>query len=223
MNATRAKQTFSVEKAHNTQLKLAGKIVFKDKLPKKIRLIAGVDIAYSEDKSIGAVAVLDYDSLEIIETQTTISKTLFPYIPTLLSFREIPPAVSSIRELRSSPDVFLADGQGYAHPYHCGFASHLGLVTNKPTVGVAKSRLYGEVEKAQNEDLLFLKHNDEIIGAAIKTKRESKPIYVSVGHMVSLEKAIKIVRHCTHGSRIPKPILEAHRIATEEKQRFNNS
>jgi deoxyribonuclease V len=223
MNATRAKQTFSVEKAYNTQLKLAGKIVFKDKLPKKVRLIAGVDIAYSEDKSIGAVAVLDYGSLELIETQTTISKTLFPYIPTLLSFREIPPAVSSIRKLRSSPDVFLADGQGYAHPYHCGFASHLGLVTNKPTIGVAKSRLYGEVEKAQNEDLLFLKHNDEIIGAAIKTKRESKPIYVSVGHMVSLEKAIEIVRHCTRNSRIPKPILEAHRIATEEKQRFNNS
>jgi deoxyribonuclease V len=166
---------------------------------------------------------LNYDSLELIETQTTISKTLFPYIPTLLSFREIPPAVSSIRKLRSSPDVLLVDGQGYAHPYHCGFASHLGLVVNKPTVGVAKSRLFGDVEKTQFKDFSVLKHGDEIVGAAIVTKHGSKPVYVSAGHMVSLEKAIEIVRHCTSNCRIPKPILEAHRIATEEKQRFNSN
>ena len=127
MSVLRTKQTFSIEKAHNTQLKLVRKIVFKDKMPKKIRLIAGVDVAYYKDKSIGAVAVLDYDSLELIESQTAISKTLFPYIPTLLSFREVPPAVNSVRKLRSSPDVLLVDGQGYAHPYHCGFAAICGL------------------------------------------------------------------------------------------------
>lgn len=223
MGTPRTRQAFSVEKAHNTQLKLARKIVFKDKIPKKIHLIAGVDVAYYKDRSIGATAVLDYDSLELIESQTAISKTLFPYIPTLLSFREIPPAVNSMRKLRSSPDVLLVDGQGYAHPYHCGFASHLGLAINKPTVGVAKSRLYGEVERTQYKDFSVLKHGHEVIGAVIMTKRGSRPIYVSVGHMVSLEKAIEIVRHCISGSCVPKPILEAHRIATEEKQKLNNS
>ncbi len=223
MSVLRTKQTFSVEKAHNTQLKLARKIVFKDKMPKKIRLIAGVDVAYYKDKSIGAVAVLDYDSLELIESQTAISKTLFPYIPTLLSFREVPPAVNSVRKLRSSPDVLLVDGQGYAHPYHCGFASHLRLVIGKPTVGVAKSRLYGEVERVQCKDFSVLKQGDEVIGAVIMAKRGSRPIYVSVGHRVSLEKAIEIVRRCISDSCVPKPIWEAHRIATEEKQKLNNS
>lgn len=223
MSTPRTKQTFSVEKAHNTQLELARKIVFKDKIPKKIHLIAGVDIAYSEDKSIGTTAVLDYDSLGLIESQTAISKTRFPYIPTLLSFREIPPAVNSVRKLRSSPDVLLVDGQGYAHPYHCGFASHLGLVLNKPTVGVAKSRLHGEVERTPCKDFSVLKHGDEVIGAVIMTERGSGPIYVSVGHRISLEKAIEIVRHCISGNCAPKPILEAHRIATEEKQKLNNS
>lgn len=223
MSVLGTKRAFSVEKAHNTQLELARRIVSRDKVPKKIRLIAGVDVAYYEDRSIGATAVLDYDSLKLVESQTAISKTLFPYIPTLLSFREIPPAVNTVRKLRSSPDVLLVDGQGYAHPYHCGFASHLGLVTGKPTIGVAKSRLYGEVERTQCRDFSILKHDDEVIGAVITTKRGSRPIYVSVGHMVSLEKAIEIVRRCISDSCVPKPILEAHRIATEEKQKLNNS
>lgn len=223
MSVLETKRAFSVEKAHNTQLELAKKIVFKDKIPKKTRLIAGVDVAYYEDKSIGAAAVLDYDSLKLVESQTAISKILFPYIPTLLSFREIPPAVNSIRKLHSSPDVLLVDGQGYAHPYHCGFASHLGLVLSKPTVGVAKSRLYGEVERTRCKDFSVLKHGDEVIGAVIMTKCGSRPLYVSVGHMVSLEKAIEIVRHCISDSCILKPTLEAHKIATEEKQKLNNS
>jgi deoxyribonuclease V len=214
---------FSVEKAHKTQLAMSKRILFEDKLPKRIRHVAGIDVAYARDFSIGAAAVLDYKTHELVESQTAISKTLFPYIPTLLSFREIPPAIQSIRKLLARPDVFLVDGQGFAHPYHCGFASHLGLVLNKPTIGVAKSRLFGMVEDGKNRKVAYLKHNGEVIGAAVKPKENYKPLYVSVGHMVSLEKAIRIVERCSLNQRVPEPIIIAHKIATEEKGKLNIS
>lgn len=223
MDAIKIKPTFSVEKAHRTQLQLSKQIVFEDKLPEKIRLVAGVDVAYIKETSIGAVAVLDYDSLGLIESQTTIYKTRFPYVPTLLSFREIPPTVLSIKKLQMQPDVFLADGHGFAHPYGCGFASHLGLVIGKPTIGVAKGRLFGEVESAKaGDDVVFLKNKGETVGAMVKTKCGCKPVYVSVGNMVSLETAIKIVKHCARYNRIPEPILKAHKIAKAEKRKINN-
>jgi deoxyribonuclease V len=137
---------FSISKAHRAQLRLSQRIVAEDRLPKKINRIAGVDVAYSGEFAVSAVAVLDYDSLELLERQTATSEVKFPYIPTLLSFREIPPAVACIKKLKVQvqPDVVLADGQGFAHPYRFGFASHLGLAIGKPTIGVAKSRLIGE-------------------------------------------------------------------------------
>jgi len=216
------KPLFSVKKAHKTQLRLSKQIIFEDTLPKKIKFVAGVDVAYARGMSIGAVAVLDYDSLKLVESQTAFCKTRFPYIPTLLSFREIPPAVLSIKKLQVQPDVFLVDGQGFAHPYGCGFASHLGLAIGKPTIGVAKSRLFGEAERTKTEGkVAFLKNKGEVVGAIVTTKRGCKPLYVSVGHMVSLETAIKIVKQCVHQNRIPEPILRAHEKATLEKRKIN--
>lgn len=214
-------KNFSVEKAHETQIRLSRRIIFEDKLPKKIRYVAGVDVAYVKDLSIGAVAVLDYDTLGLLECRTAVCETRFPYIPTLLSFREVPPAVLSIKKLRTQPDVFLVDGHGFAHPYHCGFASHLGLILGKPTIGVAKSRLFGEEENVYGEPVAFLKHDGEVVGAVVVTKNGCKPVYVSVGHMVSLETAVKIVRHCAVRSRVPEPILKAHEAATAEKRKIN--
>jgi len=222
MRAFSIRPSFSVGKAHRTQLRLSKQIIFEDKVPEKIRFVAGVDVAYIRGVSIGAVAVLDYDSLETIESQTALCKTRFPYIPTLLSFREVPPTVLSIKKLRVQPDAFLVDGHGFAHPYRCGFASHLGFVTNKPTIGVAKGKLFGEVVSDKvAKDIAFLKHEDEVVGAEVTTKRGCKPVYVSVGHMVSLETAIKIVKRCARHNRIPEPILKAHEIATKEKRKIN--
>jgi len=216
--------TFSVEKAHRTQLLMSRHIIFKDKLPRKIRLVAGVDVAYAGDVSFGAVTVLDYESLKPVESQTAICKTSMPYIPTLLSFREILASVASIKKLKLQPDVFLVDGQGFAHPYRCGLASHLGLVLGRPTIGVAKSRLFGEVEKTKaGEDVAFLRHDHEAIGAVVTTKRGSKPLYISVGHMVSLDTAIKIIKTCTRGNRIPEPLLKAHQLADVEKRKIHIS
>jgi deoxyribonuclease V len=223
MDAAGIKSKFSIRKAHKTQLKLSKQIILEDRLPEKIRYVAGVDVAYCNGMSIGAVAVLDYDSLELVESQTALCKTRFPYIPTLLSFREIPPAVLCVKKLKVQPDVFLVDAQGFAHPYHCGFASHLGLVINKPTVGAAKSRLFGENEEySSKENVAFLKHKGTIVGAAVTTKQGCKPVYISVGHMVSLETAIKIVKHCARNNRVPQPTLKAHKIAAVEKRKINN-
>src|SRR3989304_10552797 len=115
---------FSVAKAHRTQTCLSKKIIAEDKLPERIGLVAGVDVAYAGELAVGAVAVLDYPSLELVELQTAVCKAKFPYVPTLLSFREIPAAVACIRRLKLQPDVFLVDGQGLVHPFRCGFATH---------------------------------------------------------------------------------------------------
>jgi len=213
--------SFSARKAHHAQLQLTKRIVLEDRLPAKIKFVAGVDVAYSDGMSIGAATVLDYDSLSLVEQQTATCRTLTPYIPTLLSFREVHPTVLSIRKLKIRPDLFMVDGQGYAHPYRCGFASHLGIVIGKPTIGVAKSRLTGEVEKAEERGVSFLRDKNEVVGAVVSTKQGAKPVYVSVGHMVSLSTAIRIVKKCTRSNRVPEPLLMAHKIATEEKRKIN--
>jgi deoxyribonuclease V len=209
---------FSISKAHETQMRLSQKIIAEDRLPHKIKQVAGVDVAYTDGLAIGAVVVLDYETLELLERQTAVSKVMFPYIPTLLSFREIPPAIACIKKLKLKPDVFLADGQGTAHPYGCGFASHLGLAIGKPTIGVAKSRLVGELTTIA--DHVFLVQKGKVIGAVVTTKEDAKPVYVSVGHLISLETAVKVTKYCVRHSRIPEPLLQAHKIAAEEKRKM---
>ena len=208
---------FSVTKAHTAQLCLAQKIVTEDRLPKKITRVAGVDVAYTDESAIGAVAVLDFESLELLERQTATCEVKFPYIPTLLSFREIPPAVACIKKLSLQPDVLLADGQGLAHPYGCGFASHLGLAIGKPTIGVAKSRLVGEPTAIAGQ--VFLVRKGQIIGEIVTTKEGVKPVYVSVGHLISLRTAVEMTKHCVRNSKIPEPIWQAHKLASEEKMK----
>jgi deoxyribonuclease V len=211
---------FSVSKAHNAQLLLSQKIVTEDHLPRRIRRVAGVDVAYVDGLAVGAVAVLDYESLELLEQQTATCNVNFPYIPTLLSFREIPPSIACVKKLRLQPDVLLADGQGIAHPYGCGFASHLGLALGKPTVGVAKSRLVGEATTIAGR--VFLVRKGQVIGEVVTTKEGVKPVYVSVGHLISLGTAVKIAKHCVRNSKLPEPLRQAHKIASEEKRKLQS-
>ncbi len=215
------KHAFSVKKAHEAQLRLSRKIIQENRLPEKLRLVAGVDVAYFKGQSIGAVAALDFNSLETVEIQVAVCQTCFPYLSTLLSFREIPPATACIKKLQVQPDCFLVDGQGLAHPYRCGFASHLGVVLGRPTIGVAKSRLFGKAQTARmGESVSFLANGEGIVGAEVTTKCGAKPVYVSVGHLVSLAKAIEIVKACVCGNRIPEPLLKAHEIAAAEKRKL---
>jgi deoxyribonuclease V len=213
---------FSVEKAHAAQLRTSKHVIRRDMLPERINYVAGVDVAYSGRFSIGAVAVLNYQSLSLVESKTAQINTRFPYVPTLLSFREIPPSVAAIEKLRFRPDVFLVDGQGIMHPYRLGFASHLGIILGRPSIGVAKSPLIGQVRQFEREDWAPIIDAGETVGVALLTKDNAMPLYVSIGHMVSLEKAIEIVRHCTLDNRIPQPIFHAHTLATQEKRKAQN-
>jgi deoxyribonuclease V len=211
---------FSIEKAHAAQLQLSKQLIHEDLLPETVSYVAGVDVAYAKGMSIGTVAVLDFASLTIVESRAVCVKTRFPYIPTLLSYREIPPALLAIRKLQVRPDVFLVDGQGFAHPYRLGFASHLGLIADVTTIGVAKRLLCGEVGPFTNQRWAPIKEGGELVGAAVISRIARKPIYVSVGHRVSLKRAISIVTHCTQAYRIPEPIRKAHLLAGEIKRKI---
>jgi deoxyribonuclease V len=204
---------FSVAKARKAQTLLAKKIIREDRLPDEIKLVAGVDVAYANGLGIGAAVVLDYETLKLREAQTATVAVKIPYVPTLLSFREMAPAIACLRKLELKPDVFLVDAQGLAHPYRMGFASHLGLALGKPTIGVAKSRLIGEPTEIGGE--VFLVHDGEVVGAVVITRIGVKPVYVSIGNRISLKTAVAIVRRCVRNSRVPEPTLAAHKIATE--------
>jgi len=207
---------FSIIKARKIQNCIAQKVVTQDQLPKQIIRIAGVDVTYTGDLAIGAATVLDYSSLEVLETQTVTQQARFPYIPTLFSFRELPVIISAIRKLNLQPDVVLIDGHGIAHPYRCGLASHLGVTLGKPTIGVAKNILIGEVKQVGQET--FLIDEGETVGAVIPSFGSVKPVYVSIGHMVSLKTAVEVVKHCLRSSRIPEPINTAHMAASKERK-----
>jgi deoxyribonuclease V len=142
----------------------------------------------------------------------------FPYIPGLLSFREVPAALAALEALPAAPDLILCDGQGIAHPRRCGLASHLGLLARTPSIGVAKTRLVGEhrAPAARRGAWAPLVHRGERIGAVLRTRAGVKPVYVSIGHRVSLATALRLVMACTRRYRIPEPLRWAHRLASGE-------
>lgn len=212
---------FSVLKAHRTQALLSKKVIEEDRLPDRIESIAGVDVAYTGKIAIGAVSVLDYNSLGTIESQIAVCEVKMPYVPTLLAFREVPAATACIRRLTKKPDVFLVDGHGIAHPHNFGLASHLGLIVGRPTIGVAKTKLVGET--IQNGEEAFLNYRGRTVGAAIRTVERGKPIYVSVGNLVSLETAIEIVKKCTRSGGYPEPLRQAHVTASELKRQLERT
>lgn len=207
---------FSINKARKAQICIAEKVVSKDLFPKDIKRVAGVDVAYHENLAFSAVVVLHYDTFEVLEAKTVTQKVSIPYVPTLLAFHELPPAIAVIRKLAAPPDVLLVDGHGQAHPFGCGLASHLGVALNKPTIGVAKSRLIGEPKQIGKD--VFLVHKERIIGQVVTTRLGVKPVYVSTGHLVSLSTAVDLVRHFSLTSRIPEPIRRAHMLAASERK-----
>ncbi|WP_455286026.1 endonuclease V [[Eubacterium] cellulosolvens] len=191
------------------QRKLASLVCQQSVLPKEIRYVAGTDGAYGGDKAVGAAAVIDCDSLEPVEIKTAQARVTFPYIPGLLAFREAPVVVRALRKLRRKPDVCIVDGHGLAHPRKFGLACCVGVVMNLPTIGVAKSRLFGtEV----GETLVDAEGN--MIATILRHKRKS--LYVSVGHKISLEDATRIVKHCL-SERGLEPVVLAHLEAKKLK------
>ncbi len=215
-----------VKRLHSWQLSLAQALDMQRRLAAQVfrssevttpHFIAGVDISASRAQGVatGAVVVLEYPELRLVETKVVNGKLDFPYIPGLLSFRESPLTLAACERLTITPDLILVDGQGIAHPRRMGLASHLGLFLDTPTIGCAKSLLCGthEVfgEKPGSYDEVV--DEGETIGAALRTKLGVKPVYVSIGHKVDLQTAIYWVLECCRGYRLPEPTRLAHLAA----------
>ncbi len=185
----------------------------------RLRSVAAADVTFLEEKETvaAAVVVVSYPSGEVLEERTAVVRTGFPYVPGYLSFREGPAILAAWGKLRRPPDAVLFDGQGIAHPRRFGIASHLGVLLDVPSVGCAKSRLVGEHEEPGMEkgDSAPLRHEGEVVGAALRTRRRVKPVYVSVGHRADLQTAIALVLSLCTRYRLPDPARRAHQLTRE--------
>ena len=203
--------------AKQIQLDLASMVSRRSEIS-TVTLVAGVDISGSDDRELAqaAVVVLSFPQLVLLETQVLEQEIDFPYIPGLLSFRESPLIQAVCKKLTVEPDLILVDGQGIAHPRRIGLASHLGLLWDKPTIGCAKSRLCGvhQAVPAEIGSYSNIIDNEEIIGAALRTRQGANPIYVSIGHKTDLQTAISWAMSCCNGYRLPEPTRLAHLAAS---------
>lgn len=196
---------------------LAVQVIDRDQFA-TINFVAGVDVGFEEQNSVtrAAVAVLSFPALQLVDCAIARRPTEFPYIPGLLSFREIPAVLDALNRLQQLPDMVLCDGQGIAHPRRFGIACHLGVITGLPTIGVGKSRLVGHYEEPPQGRGVWsaLIDKDERVGAVLRTRAGIQPLYISVGHKVSLESAIDLVMRCTTRYKLPETTRWAHRLAS---------
>ncbi|HEY5701200.1 MAG TPA: deoxyribonuclease V [Gammaproteobacteria bacterium] len=207
----------STAEARAIQEKLRGRVRMID-ASGKLRRVAGVDVGFESGGKTtrAAVAVLDYPTLEPIEHAIATLPTTFPYVPGLLSFREIPALIAALEKLAVRPNLLLCDGQGYAHPRRFGLACHLGVLTGIPAIGVGKTRLigtHGRVPLLKGR-WTALEDGGETIGAVLRTRKGVKPVYVSVGHRVCLDTAVKLVMDCVTRYRLPETTRAAHCLAS---------
>ncbi|MEH2056140.1 MAG: deoxyribonuclease V [Nostoc sp.] len=208
----------TLEEAIAIQEKLRYQVITSDQLPEPIQYVAGVDMGFEADGTISraAVAVLSFPDLQVIETSLAYRPTTFPYVPGFLSFREIPAVLDALEKIKTIPDIILCDGNGIAHPRRLGIASHLGLLVDLPTIGVAKSRLLGKYEELAETKGNWqpLIHEGETIGAVLRSRTGVKPLYISSGHRISLPTAIDYVLRCTPKYRLPETTRIADQLAS---------
>lgn len=207
----------SPEEAIALQRALGARVVREDRLG-AVRYVCGIDVGFEREgsRARAAAAVLSFPALELVDRAIARMKTRFPYVPGLLSFREAPVALAALERLQIEPDLLLCDGQGIAHPRRFGLASHVGLLAGIPSIGVAKSRLVGEHRAVPRRrgGWAPLVDRDEIVGAVLRTRTGVKPLYVSIGHRVSLATAIDYVLACAPRYRLPETTRWAHRLAS---------
>lgn len=200
------------------QREWAGRVETRDRLPERVATVAGVDVGFEADDHItrAAVAVLSFPALEPLHQAIARRPTEFPYVPGLLSFRELPAVLMALEQLAVLPDVILCDGQGRAHPRRFGIACHLGVLLDIPTLGVGKTRLWGRHDEPgpAKGNWAPLRDKEEVIGAVLRTRPGVKPLYISGGHRVSLETAIALTLACTPRWRLPETTRAAHRLAS---------
>lgn len=218
----------SPKEAIQIQIRLGLKIVLSGPL-KAPRVIAGADVSFDKESpanAYAAVVLMDFPSLETIAEFTSREVVQFPYIPGLLSFREAPVLLNLFKKVSPSPDLCFFDGHGIAHPRRFGLASHMGLILDRPAVGLAKSKLVGAckepgMEKASSSPLMD--KENRTIGAALRTRENCKPIFVSAGHKINLQNAIELTLRCAVRHRIPEPTRRAHNLVTQFRKNYQRS
>lgn len=211
----------SPSQAISLQKRLSRKVITTGKV-RKVRLVAGCDISSSifSPEARAGVVVLTFPDLKVVEERVVEGKVHFPYIPGLLSFREGPLLLRAFSRLKNDPDVIFFDGQGLAHPRRFGLASHLGLWLNRPSVGCAKSRYIGEYEKPGEERGAWSPLKDKnggTIGSVLRTRTGVKPVFLSIGHKLDLDEAVRLTLAVYGGYRIPQPTRLAHNLLSASK------
>lgn len=207
----------SSEDAIALQQELRSQVILTDQFD-SIQHVAGVDVGFEADGTLtrAAVAVLTLENLQLVDRAIARRPTNFPYIPGLLSFREVPAVLDALEKLTTLPDLLLCDGQGIAHPRRFGIACHIGLLTNLPAIGVGKSLLVGKYAELGNDrgNQQPLIHKGETIGVALRTRPNTNPLFISPGHRISLESAIAYTLRCTTKYRLPDTTRHAHKLAS---------
>jgi deoxyribonuclease V len=209
----------SPDEAQQIQERLAPKVTetpFSD----GVETVAGIDVSIRDDTAQAAVVVLRLPDLDVIDEAIHRCEVPFPYVPGLLSFRETPPVLPALEQLSVTPDVLMTDSHGRAHPRRFGFACHLGVLLDHPTLGVAKSILVGEPHgtlDSEKGNHVPLVDDDETVGAVLRTRTDVNPVYVSVGHRITLDDAIALTLACSPRYKIPEPTRQAHKLSRTSK------
>jgi len=199
------------------QKNISEKIILEDSFS-QIRRIAGFDLAFIDEIAFVAGVVLDFPSLVVKELKIIKTKLSFPYIPTFLSFREGLPIMKVHEKFKIKPDILMINGHGIAHPLFCGIASHVGVLLDKPSIGVAQRILCGNYEKPKKAGSYSpIVYEKRIVGYAFKSKEDCNPIFISPGHKISLKSSLKIVRSCIKNHKLPEPLYLAHTFANKTK------
>ena len=207
----------STEEATAIQERLAPRVT-ESSLSEDVETVAGIDVSIRDDTAQAAVAVLRLPDLELVDRAIHRCDVAFPYVPGLLSFRETPPVLPALAQLSVTPDVLMTDSHGRAHPRRFGFACHLGVLLDHPTLGVAKSILTGEPGRALSSEKgsrTPLIDEGETIGGVLRTRTDVNPVYVSVGHRLTLDDAVALTLDCSPRYKIPEPTRQAHRLSRE--------
>ncbi len=212
--------TFTLQEAREVQNLLQKKVRIVP-VEHEPRYVAGVDAAFSEDRVFAAACLFRFQDLTLWEQASLSRKLSFPYVPGFLSFREGPAIIAALDRLSRRPDLILVDGQGIAHPRGFGIASYLGVLTGVPTIGCAKSRLIGEYEEPLEKKGSWsaLRSEGNVIGAVLRTRDNTRPLFVSPGHRTDLYSAIRLILACTRNYRIPEPLRCADMLSKKTKAR----
>ncbi len=224
LNIERARQThawdLSPEDAIQLQEQLRARVIIAPLADESIHSVAGIDVGFPRQKGIAraAIVLMQYPSMTIVDQGLAEMPVSMPYVPGLLSFREIPVILAALEELSLSPDLLITDSQGIAHPRRFGLACHLGVLLEIPAIGCAKSILVGTHDhlpesRGSTKDLI---DRGEIVGSVARTRAGVKPVYISIGHRVDLPSAVRIILNCGAGYRLPEPTRWAHKLASQK-------